>query len=199
MMESRAAHVLVEVEQNSEQQRDNEIIEKVRGGNREAFAELFEKYRKLVYHVAGKYLKNTDDVEDATQEVFLRSYRALDKYNSEYRFSTWLSGITRNHCLDKIRKEGHIQTQDIDDCTWLTADRYTPEEAWLEKEVRKEVRDAIEDLPKGYQEVVNMYHWQDLSYRSMSDKMEKPLSIVKNRLMRARRMLEKRLTATVNY
>lgn len=177
------------------QQQDEAIVRRVLEGDREAFAELVEQYHRLVCHVAGHYLKNPDEVDDAAQEVFFRSYRALDRYNPEYRFSTWLSSITRNHCLDLLRKSSRVTVVDFDECTWLAADHHTPEEAWLEQEERQELRDAVESLPEPYREVVTLYHGEELSYQAMAERMGKPLSIVKNRLMRARRMLQKDLVA----
>ena len=176
------------------QQQDEAIIRRVLDGDREAFAELVEQYHRLVCHIAGHYMKNPDEVDDVAQEVFFRSYRALDRYNPEYRFSTWLSGITRNHCLDLLRKNSRVTVVDFDECAWLAADRHTPEEAWLEQEEREELREAVEDLPDNYREVITMYHGEELSYQAMAERMDKPLSIVKNRLMRARRLLEKRMT-----
>jgi RNA polymerase sigma-70 factor (ECF subfamily) len=176
------------------QQQDEAIIRRVLEGDREAFAELVEQYHRLVCHVAGHYMKSPDEVDDVAQEVFFRSYRALDRYNPEYRFSTWLSGITRNHCLDLIRKNSRVTVVDFDECTWLAADRHTPEEAWLEQEEREALRDAVDNLPENYREVISLYHGEELSYQAMAERMDKPLSIVKNRLMRARRMLEKQMT-----
>jgi RNA polymerase sigma factor (sigma-70 family) len=175
------------------QKQDEAIVRSVLAGDREAFAELVEQYHRLVCHVAGHYIKNPDEVDDVVQEVFFRSYRALDKYNPEYRFSTWLSGITRNHCLDLIRKNSRVTVVDFDECTWLAADRHTPEEAWLEQEEREALRDAVGELPEAYREVISLYHGEELSYQDMAERMDKPLSIVKNRLMRARRMLGKRM------
>lgn len=184
------------ISSDGRQQQDEAIIRRVLDGDREAFAELVEQYHRLVCHVAGYYLKNPDEVDDVAQEVFFRSYRALNRYNPEYRFSTWLSGITRNHCLDLLRKNSRVTVVDFDECTWLAADRYTPEEAWLEQEERDELREAVEELPEDYREVISLYHGEELSYQAMAERMDKPLSIVKNRLMRARRMLEKRMTVS---
>ena len=179
---------------NSDRQlRDEIIVRRVLSGDHEAFAELVEQYRKLVYHVANGYMKNADEVDDVAQEVFFRSYRALDRYNPEYRFSTWLSGITRNYCLDVIRKRGRVTLVDFETCEYLATDRHTPEEAWLEEEERLELKKAVDALPENYKVVVRLYHNENLSYQAMSERMDKPLSIVKNRLMRARRMLEKDL------
>lgn len=181
------------------QQRDEIIVRRVLAGDREAFAELVDQYQKLVYHVANYYLRNSDEVDDAAQEVFFRSYRALDKYNPEYRFSTWLSGITRNYCLDILRKNGRVMMVDFETCEYLATDGHTPEEAWIEEEERLELKTAVDALPENYREVVRLYHQEDLSYQVMSERMNKPLSIVKNRLMRARRMLEKELVATGHH
>lgn len=182
---------------DSRQARDEYVIRCVLAGDREAFAELVEQYRKLVYHVAGHFLRNADEVDDAAQEVFFRCYRALDRYNPEYRFSTWISGITRNHCLDLLRKNSRVTVVDFEECEYLATDRSTPEEVFLEEEERAELKQAVDALPENYREVVTLYHGEEMSYQAMAEQMGKPLSIVKNRLMRARRMLGKELAGVV--
>jgi RNA polymerase sigma-70 factor (ECF subfamily) len=197
MMAAMMERKQTETGKNNERQlRDETIIRRVLDGDRESFAELVEQYQRLVCHIANDYLRNPDEVDDAAQEVFFRSYRALDRYNPEYRFSTWLSGITRNYCLDVIRKKGHVTIVDFESCEYLATDGHTPEEIWLEEEERAELKTAVDALPESYKEVVRLYHNEELSYQAMSERMEKPLSIVKNRLMRARRMLEKNLVAS---
>ena len=184
-------------EKDSRQERDENVVRRVLAGDRDAFAELVEQYRKLVYHVAGHYLHNADEVDDAAQEVFFRCYRALDRYNPEYRFSTWISGITRNHCLDLLRKNSRVTVVDFEECEYLATDRFTPEEAYLDEEERSELKQAVDALPDNYREVVTLYHGEELSYQAMAERMDKPISIVKNRLMRARRMLGKELAGVM--
>ncbi len=186
--------VTTEIKEKDERQIADEMaIQRVLAGDTDAFSELVVQYQRLVYHVANYYLKNSDDVDDASQEVFLRSYKSLSRYNPEYKFSTWLSSITKNYCLDVLRKKNKVTLVDIDECNYLVADNDTPEEIWVQREEHEELQSAVADLPEAYQEVVNLYHGQELSYLDMADKMGKPLSIVKNRLMRARRMLQKNL------
>ena len=198
MLEAVREHRTSGAETNdSRQARDEYIIRCVLAGDREAFSELVEQYRKLVYHVAGHFLRNADEVDDAAQEVFFRCYRALDRYNPEYRFSTWISGITRNHCLDMLRKNSRVTVVDFEECEYLATDRSTPEEAFLEEEERAELKHAVDALPENYREVVNLYHGEELSYQAMAARRDKPISIVKNRLMRARRMLGKELAGVV--
>ena len=79
------------------QQQDEAIIRRVLDGDREAFAELVEQYHRLVCHVAGHYLKNPDEVDDVAQEVFFRSYRALNRYNPEYRLDRKSTRLNSSH------------------------------------------------------------------------------------------------------
>lgn len=178
------------------QLQDENTIAKVLAGNTDAFADLVNQYHRLVCHVANGYLKNAEDVDDASQEVFLKAYKALNSYSAEYRFSTWISSITRNHCLDMLRKNSKISTVDIEDLPFLTADTATPEDAFIQTEERHALAIAVASLPETYREVVYLYHGKELSYQDMCDQMDKPMSIVKNRLMRARRMLQKNLAAS---
>ena len=85
----------------------------VEKGDEKAYAELMHIYKKPVYHVVLKMVRNPDDAEDLTIEAFAKAFRNLHKFNPEYAFSTWLFRIATNNCIDFIRKN-KIKTMSID-------------------------------------------------------------------------------------
>ena len=87
---------------------DYEIIQKCLSGRQEYFEELVTRYKKLIFSVVYNMINDKEEVSDISQEVFIRIYRALDRYNPEYKFSTWSVRIATNLCLDILERKRWI-------------------------------------------------------------------------------------------
>jgi len=172
---------------------DTELVQKCLNGENDAFEQMVDRYKRLVYSVAINMFKDREEVYDVSQEVFIKIYKSLDKYNSEYKLSTWIVRITTNHCLDILRKK-KPQTVSLDKVAEVSRKKDTPEERYINKEEKKELRDAIGSLPEKYRLLIILYHRQGLSYDEIAKITGEPMSIVKNRLYRARQMLREMLT-----
>lgn len=172
---------------------DTELVQRCLDGENEAFEQMVDRYKRLVYSVAMNMFKDKEEVYDVSQEVFLKIYKSLDKYNSEYKLSTWIVRITTNHCLDILRKK-RPQTISLDKVAELSRKKDTPEERYINKEGKKELRDAVDSLPEKYKLLIVLYHRQGLSYDEIVKVTGEPMSIVKNRLYRARQMLKDMLS-----
>ena len=83
---------------------DKEIVERCLKGELECFSHLVANYKKLVYSIALRFLKDHQSAEDITQEVFLKAYKKLSLYDTNMKFSAWIGRITHNTCIDTIRK-----------------------------------------------------------------------------------------------
>src|ERR1700759_3715958 len=82
------------------------LIERAKAsGDEKAFAELMQRYKKPVYHMILKMVRNVDDAEDLTIEAFAKAFRNLKKFNPDFTFSTWLFRIATNNCIDFMRKK----------------------------------------------------------------------------------------------
>ena len=90
------------------------LIKSALNGDMSAFEELIIQYEKKVYNVALRVLKNPDDAMDISQEVFIKIYKNLDKFDGKASFSTWLYRITTNTCIDELRKRKGKETYSID-------------------------------------------------------------------------------------
>ena len=171
------------------------LIRKCLAGEREAFEPLVSKYKNLVYGIALSILHNKDEAADVTQEVFLKVWANLGRYNPEYSFKTWVARITVNHSINVNQK--HMRSAPV---AWdeeavqrIPTGSGLPEEEILMKEEQDRVRSAVESLPEMYRLVVTLFHQQSLSYDEICQITGYPLSIVKNRLYRARKMLCEKL------
>lgn len=173
---------------------DTELVQKCLNGEVGAFEEIVDRYKRLVYSVTMNMFKDKEDVYDVSQEVFLKIYKSLDKYNNEFKLSTWIARITMNHCLDILRKK-RPQTVPLEKVAEASRKKDTPEERYIVSEERNELKKAIYSLPEKYRVLIILFHKQGLSYEEIVKITGEPMSIVKNRLFRARQMLREQLSA----
>lgn len=172
---------------------DIQLIKQCLDGDHQAFAELVSRYKKLIYGVVYNMINDKQDVNDVAQEVFLRIYKALNQYNPEYKFSTWSVRIATNLCLDILRKK-KINFVPIEDVSGVSGDVDTPEEKYIQMERLRHIREAVAALEEKYRAPIVLYHQNGLSYEEISKVLNEPMSIVKNRIYRARLMLKEKLS-----
>jgi len=170
----------------------------VEDGNEKAYAELMQIYKKPVYHVVLKMVRNPDDAEDLTIEAFAKAFRNLHKFNPEYAFSTWLFRIATNNCIDFIRKN-KIKTMSIDSAIKIdngdeiTIDfkdnNLTPQETAIKNQKIEIMQSIVAKLPDKYQRLVTLRYFDELSYEEIATELNAPLGTVKAQLHRARELL----------
>lgn len=172
---------------------DIELINQCLAGKQEAFEEIVNRYKKLIYSVVYNMMKDSQEVNDIAQEVFIRIYKSLDRYNPEYKFSTWTVRITTNYCLDILRKK-KVDSVSIDEMADIGKSTDTPETRYISKERSEKIHEAILDLPEKYRVPIILFHQNGLSYEEMTKVLGEPMSIIKNRLYRARLLLRDKLS-----
>ncbi|MCB0841150.1 MAG: sigma-70 family RNA polymerase sigma factor [Bacteroidetes bacterium] len=181
---------------------DRELVAAAKRGEPQAFETLLKKYRKSVYYMLLKMVKNADDAEDLTQEAFAKAFNSIEKFDSKYAFSTWLFRIATNNCIDFIRKK-RVQTVSIDqpvegdDGSNMKFDvrdeDLDPNEHMLKQQRKKYLNMAIKRLPEKYRILVELRYFQELSYEEVAQELEIPLGTVKAQLFRARELLNQEL------
>ena len=183
---------------DSNRNNEQEKIELCQSGNSEAFSFLVEKYKNLIYQLALRMTGNYHDSEDIAQEAFLRAYRSLHQYNTNYSFSSWLYKIALNIIRDRMRKKDFaipfsVQQPDriheeIGNPLFPGDDSLTvnPEEWQVKQENKQYLQTAINSLPFSHREIIILRHMQNLSYHEISRVLNIPLNSVKVRLHRAR-------------
>jgi RNA polymerase sigma-70 factor (ECF subfamily) len=171
---------------------DYELIQKILAGDSDLFSELVTRYKKLIYSVVYNMIHDSQEVGDISQEVFIRIYKALDRYNPEYKFSTWSVRIATNYCLDLLRKK-KLDMVPIDDVSHVPNTKDTPETNFIRKEQSRMIKAAIDELPEKYRVPIILFHQNGLSYDEITKILNEPMTIVKNRLYRARLLLKDKL------
>jgi RNA polymerase sigma factor (sigma-70 family) len=165
---------------------DRVLVERCLKGEERAFEELLNKYKNSVYSICYRMVRNQTDAEDLAQDVFIRTFSVLDRYDPSYPFSSWLFRITSNLCIDFLRKakggmvsldqpiegsEGAIQRQ-------LPANVVKPDRQMENKEMMAALEEAI------------LRHQEQMSYEEIADDLGIPLGTVKARIHRARNMIK---------
>ncbi len=174
------------------------LVEKAKDADQKAYAELMQRYKKPVYHMILKMVRNVDDAEDLTIEAFAKAFRNLKKFNPEYTFSTWLFRIATNNCIDFIRKK-KLDTMSIsntykddngDNVDIEIKDiNLNPQEEAIKGEKIEIIQAIVSKLPPKYQVLVKLRYFQELSYEEIAEEMKVPLGTVKAQLHRARELL----------
>ena len=179
----------------------NAFIQKALTGDENAYSSLVKRYKSGIYNLIYQMIKNREETEDLVQETFIKAFKSLESYNTDYAFSTWLYKIAFNHCIDSIRKkklktlpldkpiklkEGEVQHE-------IKDNSYSPENTFLFAERKKRIQDSIDSLPEKYKRAIVMRHQEDCSYEQISKILHIPLGTVKARIFRAREMLKKKL------
>jgi RNA polymerase sigma factor (sigma-70 family) len=171
---------------------DNELVIECLEGDQEAYSELITRYKRLIYSVAYKFSRDSDEVNDLAQEAFIKIYRSLSRYDSQYKFSTWSVKVATNICLDHVRRK-RLNSVSLDEIENFTGKNNSPEEYYLRKEKSQALKNAIAGLPEIYRVPIILYHQKGMSYKEIAEKLGKPMSIIKNRIFRARNTLKESL------
>ncbi|MCL2571763.1 MAG: sigma-70 family RNA polymerase sigma factor [Defluviitaleaceae bacterium] len=172
---------------------DMELIEACLAGDQECFTELVNRYKNLVYSIILRMTKDNDEASDLAQDVFLKVYKNLKSYTSAFRFSTWIMRITSNHVIDHHRKK-KLDTISLEahmtDTGFSGGTVSSPENIYIKREQTARINKIVAELPDMYKVPVVLYHQEGLSYQEISDRTGEPLSKVKNRIFRGRKLLK---------
>jgi RNA polymerase sigma-70 factor (ECF subfamily) len=174
---------------------DEQIVERVRSGETRHFEQLVSRYQDAVYGMARRFVGDAADAEDLAQEAFLRTFRGLESFKGDAKFSTWLYRIAWNLCADALRRArrpGRTATS-LDDAGDVVDEREDVAQGLLDTEEKRRVRRAIDGLDEIYRAVVVLLYDQKLSYEQIAAVLGVPVKTVETRLYRARRQLRESL------
>lgn len=169
-------------------------IEKAKVGDQVAFTSLLDYYWNEVYGFMLKRTENETDAEDITIETFAKAFDKIATYNPEFQFNTWLIAIAKNVHIDMLRKKKSKLFVDItdeeDNQAYNVADSSpSPEDKLITEQNLSRLLQCIKELKPHYQEVIQLRYFQELSYQEISEQLQEPLSNVKIKLLRAKKLL----------
>ncbi|WP_297335981.1 sigma-70 family RNA polymerase sigma factor [Algoriphagus sp.] len=166
--------------------------------DQQAYATLMKRYKKAVYFMILKMIRDADDAEDLTMEAFAKAFKNLHRFKKDYTFSTWLFRIATNNAIDFIRKKklktmslnstmsddsGNAVNIDVED-----GDN-NPQDEFIKSQRIEMVRIFVDKLPAKYRKLVQLRYFDELSYEEIAQELEKPLGTVKAQLHRSRELL----------
>jgi RNA polymerase sigma-70 factor (ECF subfamily) len=182
--------------------RERQLIQRSLAGDDGAFRRLVERHQGTVFNIAYRMLGDPEEAKDVAQEAFWRAHRGLHRFDLSRPLAPWLYRIVTNLSLNHLRR-GPPPSFSLDapppgkpDAapSWQVADPGSgPPDCLLQAEVQTQVREAILALPVMDRAVIELRHFQGLSYEEIASVLDASLSSVKSRLFRARRKLRDRL------
>ncbi len=171
---------------------DRDLILRARRGEAEAFGELVRAYQAGVFNVCYRMMGERREAEDMAQESFIRAYERIDTFDAERPFGPWMRRVAANVCLNHLtaRKPEAAELDEERDADSAPL----PESGREAREEAERVRAALKGLPSHYRAVVELRHYQEMSYEEIAAELNIPLSDVKSHLFRARKILAETLS-----
>jgi len=186
---------------------DEALVERTLAGDAGAFDQIVARYKGRVFSYACRMLGDPETAAETAQDVFMRAYRYLENFRGDSKFSTWFYTIVTTTCMNaskyhglraRNRDERYFESEEgsvSDPIDRVPSDTYAPEKLAARGEIRGAVRDAIQDIPEIYRQVIVLKDVNDFSYEEIARILECELGTVKSRLARARQMMRERLIA----
>ncbi len=182
-------------------QSDQQLVQRVKKGDKRAFDLLVVKYQHKILGLVARYVRDSGEVQDVTQEAFIKAYRALPKFRGDSQFYTWLYRIAintaKNHLMAKGRRPpgSDIDVQDAEyfESAGQLKDIENPENQLFGAELKEIVNKAISQLPEDLRTAVTLREFDGLSYEDIADIMDCPVGTVRSRIFRAREAIDKQL------
>lgn len=176
---------------------EKKIIEKVLGGDANAFEELVLKYEKTVYNLALRMVGDRDDAFDMTQEAFIKAYGSLSSFRGDSKFSVWIYRIATNVCLDFLRSKSRkqqvsltVSDDDDEDAQLDIPDPSSaPEQQLMQKMSMQSVEEGLKTLPDKQRQILVMRELGGMSYAEIGKALSLEEGTVKSRIFRARKRL----------
>ncbi|HNX77380.1 MAG TPA: sigma-70 family RNA polymerase sigma factor [Candidatus Rifleibacterium sp.] len=182
---------------------ESNMLEEIQRGDQRAFARLVAAHEKSVYRICYRFFADENEASDAAQEVFVKVFRAIAKFEGRSSLKTWIYRIAANTCISladkkKRDKEGLLQTMLN---WWADSHQASPEETLVEREIQQLnqqiVSEKVARLPETYRMPVILKDIEGLPLEKIAEILEIPLGTVKSRINRGRRLLQESLQAYV--
>ncbi|MCL1050229.1 RNA polymerase sigma factor RpoE [Shewanella abyssi] len=180
---------------------DQQLVERVQRGDKNAFNLLVLKYQNKVANLISRYVRNQADVADVSQEAFIKAYRALPNFRGESAFYTWLYRIAVNTAKNHLVAQGRrTPANDVDveeaeyyDGSDALKEFASPERLVLSEEIQKVVFDTLDTLPEELKMAISLRELDGMSYEEIANVMDCPVGTVRSRIFRAREAIDKKL------
>jgi len=189
---------------------DQEVVARAAQGHERAYRELIARYERPVFSLIYRLVRDREGAEDLAQETFIKVLNAIDRYDSSYKFSSWIFKIANNTAIDALRKrsldtvslDGSPHARSVAEAAegWsptAVARDESPQEYVERLELGEELENALGELRPEYRIAIILWHMEDRPYEEIAEIMDVPLGTVKTYIHRARKELRSRLGSTM--
>lgn len=179
---------------------DEQLVASVLDGRGTDFELLVRRHQAAVYNFVYRMLHDTEEALDLTQEVFLKVFCSLERFDPRYRFTTWMYRIASNAAIDQIRRrrsgstlslDAPMNSEDPASVREVAGSLPSPDEMLQARETQDHLEEAIRGLPDDYRQVLLLRHQGERRYDEIARITGLPIGTVKNRIFRAREMLKR--------
>ena len=184
---------------------DQQLVQRAQRGDLRAFDPLVLKYQGRIAALVSRYVSDAGEVEDVTQEAFIKAYRALGKFRGDSAFYTWLYRIAanaaKNHLVAKGRRPGaHATIEDAEgfDEGGMLSESASPEALAMGGELAEVVESALKALPDELKAALMLREFDGLSYDDIADVLGCPVGTVRSRIFRAREAVDQRMREQIS-
>ena len=181
---------------------DRQLVARAQRGDKQAFELLVEKYQRKLARLLSRFIRDPAEVEDVTQEAFIKAYRALPAFRGDSAFYTWLYRIgintAKNYLMAMGRRAPTSTEVEADEAEGFEEgeqlrDINTPESMLLSSEIARTVNATIEGLPEELRTAIQMREIEGMSYEDIAKAMDCPIGTVRSRIFRAREAIAEQL------
>ncbi|MGC8651413.1 MAG: RNA polymerase sigma factor [Minisyncoccia bacterium] len=179
---------------------DNDLIKQYLKGEEKALEVLIQRYLKLIYSFIYHYIRNETEAEDLTQEVFIKVWRNIKRFDPQKKFSTWILTIAKNTTFDFLRKKKPLLFSDLDEKAFnnlienLPDLRQTPDEVFASKEKVNSMDSVLQILSPKEKTIFTLHFEKQLSFREIAESLGESINTVKSRYRRTIVSLKEKFT-----
>lgn len=179
---------------------DKEIIRRCKECDKDAFIQLYKIHEKYLYSLCYSYVQNSHDALDLVQEIYIKLFKNIEKFDEDMPFHPWIRRISVNTCLNFQRTKKHRVisiNQSINDEDFTIGDTLISEKNVLDDIINLEtkglIKENLKELPTDYRLAIILRYYENLSYIEIATLMDKPLGSIKTYIYRAKKLLRKKL------
>ena len=181
---------------------DQQLVERAQRGDKQAFGLLVEKYQRKLARLLSRFIRDPAEVEDVTQEAFVKAYRALPSFRGDSAFYTWLYRIGINTAKNYLVAQGRraptttaldneeVENSEDGEGLWEVT---TPENELMSKQIVQTVNSTLQSLPDELRRAITLREIEGLSYEEIANIMDCPIGTVRSRIFRAREVIAEKL------